>query len=363
MTSTTAPPSPPPPSPPPPSPPPPALTPRERVQRAFRCEAVDRPPVWFMRQAGRYLPEYRALRAEVSFEALCQNAELSCEVTLQPLARFPLDIAIVFSDILTVPEAMGLEVVFDTGHGPELSPVVRTRDDIARLRHPDVAETLKVVPETLRLFRQARPDIPIFGFAGAPFTLFCYMVEGRGGKDWRNAKQLLWREPALASQLLGRIADTVGDYLQLQIDSGAEAVQMFDTWAGVLSIDDYRRFALPAAQRALSRVKGAPRLYFMRDAAAVLHELAGVGADAFALDWCVDMAQARKVLGDRALQGNLDPIALFAPEDVLRAKVRAIIDAAGPRGHIFNLGHGVVPETPIAGVEVMIDEVQRSALR
>ncbi len=343
----------------PPTSPPPALTSRERVQRAFACEPVDRPPVWFMRQAGRYLPEYREVRAKVSFEALCRNPELACEVTLQPLRRFPLDIAIVFSDILTVPEAMGLEVVFDTGHGPELSPVVRTHDDVRRLRHPDVAETLAVVPETLRLFREARPEIPIFGFAGAPFTLFCYMVEGRGGKDWRNAKQLLWNEPALASALLDRIADTVGDYLQLQIDSGAEAVQLFDTWAGVLSIDDFRRFALPAAQRALSRVKGAPRLYFMRDASAVLHELPALGADAFALDWCVDVAHARKVLGDRPVQGNLDPLALFAPEAVIREKVRAIIDAAGPRGHIFNLGHGVVPETPIAGVEAMIDEVRR----
>jgi len=342
------------------------LTSRERVRRAFASEPVDHPPVWFMRQAGRYLPEYRAVRARVSFEELCRNPELSCEVTLQPLDRFPLDVAIVFSDILTVPEAMGLTVVFDTGHGPELSPVVRTPEDIRRLIHPDVADALRVVPETLRLFKAARPKTPIFGFAGAPWTLFCYMVEGRGGKDWLNAKRLLWTEPVLASELLGRIADTVGDYLQLQIDAGAEAVQMFDTWAGVLSSEDYRRFALPAVQRAWSRVKGAtspggaPRMYFMRDSSATLPVLHETGADAFALDWAVDMARARVTLGSFPVQGNLDPLALFAPEAVIREKVRAIIAAAGPRGHIFNLGHGVVPETPISGVAAMVDEVRRT---
>lgn len=336
------------------------LTPRERVRRAFASEPVDRPPVWFMRQAGRYLPEYRAVRARMSFEALCRDAEAACEVTLQPIDRFGLDVAIVFSDILTVPEAMGLEVLFDTGHGPQLSPVVRTPDDIRRLVHPDVSQSLQIVPETLRLFAKARPEIPIFGFAGAPFTLFCYMVEGRGSKDWMHAKRLLWSEPTLATELLGRIADTVGDYLQLQIDSGAAAVQMFDTWAGILSVDDYRRFALPAAQRALSRVKGAPRMYFMRDSSAVLHHLRETGADAFALDWCADLGHARAVLGDVPVQGNLDPVALFAPEATIREKVRGIIDAAGARGHIFNLGHGVLPETPIAGVEAMIDEVKRT---
>jgi len=344
----------------------PSLTSRERVRRAFAMEPVDHPPVWFMRQAGRYLPEYRAIRAKVSFEELCRSPELSCEVTLQPLDRFPLDVAIVFSDILTVPEAMGLNVVFDTGHGPELSPVVRTPDDIKRLVHPDVSAALKIVPETLRLFKAARPETPIFGFAGAPWTLFCYMVEGRGGKDWLNAKKLLWTEPKLASELLGRIADTVGDYLQLQIDAGAEAVQMFDTWAGVLSADDYRRFALPAVQRAWSRVKGAgtaggaPRMYFMRDSSATMPVLRETGADAFAIDWAADMAHARATLGAVPLQGNLDPLALFAPEETIREKVRGIIAAAGPVGHIFNLGHGVVPETPISGVHAMVDEVRRT---
>lgn len=338
----------------------PSLTSRQRVRRAFASEPVDHPPVWFMRQAGRYLPEYREVRSRISFEELCTNAELACQVTLQPIERFPLDVAIVFSDILTIPEAMGLEVRFDTGHGPELTPRVRTPDDIRRLRHPDVADVLTTVPKTLRLFREARPDIPIFGFAGAPFTLFCYMVEGRGQKHWLDAKRLLWTEPTLATELLGKIADSVGDYLQLQIDAGAEAVQLFDTWAGILSVDDYRRFALPAAERALARVKGAPRLYFMRDASAVLPEVATLDADGFALDWCVDIARARSVLGPRPIQGNLDPIALFAPEATIREKVRAIIDAAGPTGHIFNLGHGVVPATPIAGVEAMIDEVRRT---
>lgn len=335
----------------------------QRMSAALTGQPVDRTPVWFMRQAGRYLPEYRAVRERVSFLELCRDADLACEVTLQPIDRFGLDAAIVFSDILTIPEAMGCPVEFEGGKGPVLPQPVRTAADVDALKQPDVADALPVVPETLKRFRAARPDIPILGFAGAPFTLLCYMVEGSGSKDWLQTKRMLFGAPDVAQRLLDRLADMVGDYLQLQIDSGALAVQMFDTWAGVLSPEDYRRWALPAATRALSRVKGAPRIYFTRDTSPFLPWITETGADAFGLDWRIEIAAARKVLGDRPVQGNLDPVALYAPPAEIRRRVRAILDAAGPVGHVFNLGHGVLPTTPIEGVEAMIAEVKAGPSR
>lgn len=327
------------------------------ILRALRSEPVPRAPVWFMRQAGRYLPEYLEVRSKVSFWELCRDPDLACEVTLQPLRRFKLDAAIVFSDILTVVEAVGREVTFEKGHGPRLADPVRTAADVASLVRPDVADALPHVPETLRRFRAAKPDTPILGFAGAPFTLLCYLVEGGGSKDWTTVKRMLWNDPVSARRTLDLLADVVGDYLQAQVDAGAAAVQIFDTWAGALSVEDYKAFALPATQRALARVKGAPTIHFTRDSSPFLHLLRETGADAFGLDWRVDLARAREVLGDAPVQGNLDPIALHAPPHVIREKVRAILRAAGPRGHIFNLGHGVIPSTPIEGVHAMVDAV------
>jgi uroporphyrinogen decarboxylase len=329
-----------------------------RLGNALQGLPVDRPPVWFMRQAGRYLPEYRAVRERVSFLDLCGDPDLACEVTVQPIDRFDLDAAIVFSDILTVPEALGLEVVFDQGHGPRLPRTLRTAADAAALVRPDVAQALPVVPETIRRFKKARPDTPILGFAGAPFTLLCYMCEGKGSDDWIETKKLLFSDPATAERVLNLAADVVGDYLQAQIDAGAAAVQIFDTWAGILSVEDYRRFALPAVQRALSRVKGAPRIHFTRDTMPFLHLATATGADVIGLDWRVDVGVARAALGATPIQGNLDPIALFAPPDEVKRRVHAICDAAGPLGHVFNLGHGVTPKTPIAGVEAMIAAVK-----
>ncbi|MFT7580751.1 MAG: uroporphyrinogen decarboxylase [Myxococcota bacterium] len=334
------------------------LTRHERLRRALENAPVDRPPVWFMRQAGRYLPEYRAIRKDVSFETLCASPDLCLEVTLQPLDRFDLDCSIVFSDILTIPEAMGQTVRYSTGVGPQLSPTIETVADIAKLKYPDVADALPIVPKTLDLFRAARPDVPIFGFAGAPFTLLCYMVEGSGSKNWLKTKSLLWNAPEAATTLLNRIADMVGDYLELQAQHGAAAVQCFDTWAGILSVEDYKRFALPAATRALARVKSAKKLYFTRDTSPFLHLIKETGADAFALDWRVDMPRARAVLGDIPVMGNLDPTALYAPAETITKKVHDIIGKAGKTGHIFNLGHGVLPTTPIAGVQAMVDAVK-----
>jgi len=312
-----------------------------------------------MRQAGRYLPEYMAIRRDVSFLELCGDSDLACEVTLQPIDRFGLDAAIVFSDILTIPEAMGRTVTFEKGMGPRLPDPVRNASDVASLKRPDVAEALPVVPRTLKTFRAARPNIPILGFAGAPFTLLCYMVEGSGSKNWLAAKGLLFEQPDVAAELLNMLADVVGDYLQLQIDSGAAAVQMFDTWAGVLSVEDYRRWALPAAQRALARVSGAPRIYFTRDTSPFLPWIAETGADVIGLDWRVDIQRARSILGDLPIQGNMDPVALYAPKEDIQRRVRKILAEAGPLGHVFNLGHGVLPTTPISGVEAMIEAVKQ----
>ena len=329
-----------------------------RLGNALQGLPVDRPPVWFMRQAGRYMAEYRAIREKVSFLELCGDSDLACEVTCQPVDRFGVDAAIVFSDILTIPEAMGQEVRFDKGHGPSLPNPLRSRADVDGLRQPDVADALPVVPDTLRKFRAARPDVPILGFTGAPFTLMCYMVEGSGSKNWLEVKRMLFGDPETAEHLLGRLADMVGDYLQSQINAGAAAVQMFDTWAGILSVEDYVRFALPAVQRAFARVSGAPALYFTRDTSPFLHLIGQSGADAFALDWRVDMRRARAELGDTPVQGNLDPVALYGPPQDIARRVNQICDEAGPRGHVFNLGHGVLPTTPLEGVEAMIAAVK-----
>jgi len=332
-------------------------TTKPRLLRALDGEVIDRPPVWFMRQAGRYLPEYRELRAAHSFLEMCHDPKLATEVTLQPLRRFPLDGAIVFSDILLPLESMGADLAYIKGQGPVISNPVRTADDVAALR-PFVPERDLPAPmETLRLCVDAA-DVPVLGFAGAPFTMACYLIEGSGSKTWTETKRLLFTQPDTFQVLLDKLADAVGDHLQAQIDAGAAAVQLFDTWAGALSASDFRRWALPAAQRALARVSGAPRLYFTRDSGPFLPWLAESGADAIALDWRVDMARARAVLGDLPVQGNLDPSVVHAPTDEIRRQVHDIIRAAGPSGHVFNLGHGLAPDTPIAGVAAVVDAVR-----
>ncbi len=309
-----------------------------------------------MRQAGRYLPEYRAVRKHTSFLELCHNPELSAEVTLQPLRRYPFDAGIVFSDILLPLECMGAELTFGKGMGPQIHNPVRTASDVAALKAFDPERDLPEPMETIRLLKKATP-VPMFGFAGSPFTMACYMVQGKSSKNWETVKQMMWTAPDVFTALLNHLADAVGDHLQAQVDAGAVAVQLFDTWAGVLSPEDYRRFALPAAQRALSRVSGAPRLYFTKDSSPFLPWLAETGADGIALDWRVEIDSARAVLGDLPVQGNLDPIALFAPHDEIRRRVHDIIRRAGPKGHIFNLGHGLIPSSPIDGVHAMVNAV------
>ena len=325
--------------------------------RALRGEPVPRPPIWMMRQAGRYLPEYLAIRANTSFLELCHDGDLIAEVTLQPLRRFGFDAGIIFSDILLPLEAMGCRLEFGKGHGPRFPEPLRDRAAIRALGHLEPETQL---PGLFNGLRQtiAAAGVPILGFVGSPFTLACYLIEGEGSKDWIRTKQLMWSDPIAFQELLDRLADAVGDHMQAQVNAGAAGVQIFDTWAGALSVEDWKRWALPSAARALARVKGAPTLYFTRDTAPFLPWLKETGASAFALDWRVDMAWARSLLGSAPVQGNMDPIALFAPPEEIRRRVHGIIQAAGPLGHVFNLGHGVTPSTPISGVQAMVDAVK-----
>lgn len=326
--------------------------------RALRSEPVPRPPVWFMRQAGRYLPEYHEVRNSLpGFLALCRTPEKAAEVTLQPLRRFDLDASIVFNDILVPPAAMGMKLEFIKGKGPTFHDPLKDPSDLARLSTPTVAADMPHVLDTIKILVE-QIDVPLFGFAGAPFTLAAYMIEGGGSKAFAKVKRFMYQHPAAFQELLDRLADICGIYLQAQIDAGCSAVQLFDTWGGVLDPEAYRRFALPAARRALAGVSGTPKLYFLKDASPYLPWLKEVGADAYAIDWRTDMGWARHVLGDTPVMGNLDPGALHASDDEVREKVHAIIRKAGPTGHVFNLGHGVDPLTPIRGVHAMTKAVR-----
>jgi uroporphyrinogen decarboxylase len=328
--------------------------------KALAGEPVERPPVWYMRQAGRYLPEYHVTRAEAgSFLGLCRNPPLAAEVTLQPLRRFPLDASIVFNDILVPPAAMGMDLDFVQGKGPVFSDPLREVADLDRLSMPSIAEDMPEVLETIKLL-VAQLDVPLFGFCGAPFTLAAYMIEGSGSKDFRHAKAFAYKHPKAFARLLDMLAEITGQYLLAQVEAGCAAAQLFDTWAGDLSPDDFQRWALPYARKALAPLAGkAPRLYFTRNTGPFLSVLQQVEADAYALDWRVDIAAARRLFGpDVPVMGNLDPIALFGPDELIREKVHNIIRAAGPRGHIFNLGHGVGPHTPIPGVKAMVEAVR-----
>lgn len=326
------------------------------IVRALRNEVTERPPVWFMRQAGRYLPEYRELRSKHTFLQMCHTPELATEVTLQPLRRYPFDAGIIFSDILLPLESMGAELEYVPGTGPVIRNPVRTAADVRALKDFDPVRDLPAPMEAIRL-TTAAAEVPILGFAGAPFTMACYLIEGQGSRNWPETKRFMFSQPKLFQDLLNRLADAVGDHLQAQIDAGAVGVQLFDTWAGVLSPADFQRWALPANRRALQRATGAPTLFFTKDSAPFLPWLREIEADAYAVDWRVDIGAARTALGDVPIQGNLDPQALHAPHDEIRRRVRKIIDAAGPKGHIFNLGHGITPDIDPDAVEAAVAAV------
>ena len=336
----------------------------DRFLRACRREPVDRPPLWIMRQAWRYLPEYRELRARADFLTVCKTPELAAEATLQPLRRFRLDAAILFSDILVPVEPMGCPMTFDPG--PKLATPIRTRAAVEALRVPAMAEAVPFVGGAIRILRrELEAKVPLIGFCGAPFTLAAYLVEGEGREGFGAVKRMLFEAPDTLELLLAKLADAMADYLNFQLRSGAEAVQIFDSWAGILSAEDYRRFALPALRRMVERLERgkAPLIYFAPAAGHLLEDELTIGADVLGVCWRTPLAEARRrVQGRVALQGNLDPHALFAAPEVVWARAREVLDSAGDApGHIMSLGHGILPETPLASVEALVEAVAERA--
>jgi uroporphyrinogen decarboxylase len=336
--------------------------------RALLRQPTPRRPVWLMRQAGRYLPEYRALRARTgSFLAMCTNPEIACEITLQPVRRYPLDAAILFSDILTIPHAMQLGLDFESGEGPKFARPVRSSADVDKLGVPDPGRDIKYVPDAVALIRRELGGrIPLIGFAGSPWTVATYMVEGGSSKDFGLIKRMLYESPAVLHRLLGKLAEATVLYLNAQIAAGAQAVMLFDTWGGVLTPLQYREFSLDYMARivaALTREaqgRRVPNIVFTKGGGAWLSSMAGIGCDALGVDWTTDLGAARRAVADRvALQGNLDPSALFAPPDVLRAETRRVLESfGGGPGHVFNLGHGITPGVDPESVAVLVDAVQ-----
>ncbi len=313
-----------------------------------------------MRQAGRYLPEYRKIREDVDFLTLTKTPELAAEVTLQPIRRFGMDAAILFSDIMTPLEGMGLEL--DFAPGPVIANPVRSRDAAEALRVADPEETVPFVLETVRILRdELPPSAPLIGFAGAPFTTYCYAVEGSGSKTFAEAKAFMYGEPAAARVLLDRIADTTARYLGAQAEAGAQALMIFDSWAGILSPDAYRSFALPAVRKVTAALErhGMPLIYFPNQGATLLDDAKEAGADVMGIDWRLPLSKARATLGPEwAVQGNLDPTALFAPGDELARQIDRVLEEAGPEpGHVFNLGHGIERTTDPDAVKFMVDRV------
>ena len=332
--------------------------------RALRREPVERPPVWMMRQAGRYLPEYRAVRAKADFLTMCRTPELATEVTLQPVDLIGVDAAIIFSDILVIPDAMGMDLTVDEGVGPQFSDPVRAMRDLARLRDVEPEEGLRYHLDALRMTRRALDGrVPLIGFAGAPWTLFAYMTEGKGTKSFSIAKKLLFADPEFAHALLGRLADNVGRFLVAQAAAGAQALQLFDSWAGSLGPREYREFALPYMARAarIAKTAGVPVIAFAPGAGWALGEIAeATGCDVLGVDWHTDAAWARGVADTRrcGVQGNLDPCTLYAAPDVIRERTRAMLAAIDGPGYIANLGHGILPDVPVAHAKAFIETVQ-----
>ncbi|MEX0602288.1 MAG: uroporphyrinogen decarboxylase [Bacteroidota bacterium] len=335
--------------------------------RACRKQPVERTPVWMMRQAGRYLPEYRAIRAKTDFLTLCKTPELASEVSIQPVDIIGVDACIIFSDILVIPEAMGMELIVEEGKGgPRFPEPLRSRADIDRLRPIDPATDLGFVLDALRMTRAALDErVPLIGFAGSPWTLATYMVEGKGSKTFRFIKELMYSNPADMHHLLGRLAEAVGDYLCAKVDAGAQAVQIFDTWGGILPQEEFREFSLEYIRRAVEKVKpkGVPVIVFSKDCGHSLGAIAGTGADVVGLDWTVDIATARTEVGAKvALQGNLDPALLYAPPDRIREGVRRILTKFGKgSGHIFNLGHGILPDVPVDHAKAFVQAVKEES--
>jgi uroporphyrinogen decarboxylase len=329
--------------------------------RACRREPVPYTPIWLMRQAGRYMPEYRAVRAKTTFLELCKTPSLAAEVTVTAAERLGVDAAIIFADILLILEPMGVELEFAHGEGPVIHNPVRQASDVDRLRQLEDVNALEFVNEAIRQTRRAlKPDIPLIGFSGAPFTLASYLTEGGGSKNYVHTKRLMYNDRGAWHAMMSLISASLVKYLNAQIDAGAQAVQLFDSWVGALGPDDYREFVLPHTRSVIQNIKpGVPVIHFGTGTAALLELLREAGGDVIGLDWRVRLDEGWQRVGhDVAVMGNLDPVALFADRDVLRAHAKRILDQADKRpGHIFNLGHGILPETPVENVIALVDMV------
>lgn len=336
--------------------------------RACKGEAVDYTPIWIMRQAGRYLPQYHDVRGKGTFLELCKNPERAAEVTIQPIDYLDVDAAILFSDILVVLEAMGMPLEFQEKKGPVLSEPIRCKADVDKLIVPDPVEKLGYVMDTIRLLRkELEGRVPLIGFSGAPFTLATYMVEGGSSKNFFNTKKMMYAAPELYAAMMDKVTECTISYLKAQAEAGAQALQVFDSWAGALAPCDFAEFALPYVKRIIDALKpsGLPLIYFANQGATLLDQSMTCGADVLGLDWRVKIEDAVKIVGpDIAVQGNLDPCALLLPEDKLEKRIARILEGGkGAKGHIFNLGHGILPETPPEKAKFVVETVHRLSAR
>jgi uroporphyrinogen decarboxylase len=335
------------------------MLPIERFKNACRFLPVDKPPVWMMRQAGRTLPEYRKLKEKYSFWELAKTPELAAEVTLQPIQRFAVDAAVIFSDILVIPDAMGMDVQFF----PKLTvtPAIRDAYDIHNLDIAGMEKKLNYVIQTIRnVHREIGNEKAILGFSGAPYTLACYMLEGGSSKNFLKIREMMYHNPALFHSLMDKLTDAVTEYLLMQLDANITAVQLFDTWAAELNPQDFITFVLPYVQKIIQNIKGKnlPIIYYINGIGNLLHQAALTGADIIGIDWRINLSDVRDTLGEKTiLQGNLDPALLVAPENVIKQRVFDMLDMTGGLGHIVNLGHGLIPETPLSGISTFVNAV------
>lgn len=334
--------------------------------RACRREPVPYTPIWLMRQAGRYMSEYRDVRARTGFLEMCKTPEISTEVTVTAAERLGVDAAIIFADILLILEPIGISLEFSKGEGPVIHNPLRTASDVEQLRELDNVEALNFVFDAIRLTRRAlKPDLPLIGFSGAPFTLASYMIEGGGSKNYVHTKRLMYEDSGAWHALMSLISRALSLYLNAQIDAGAQAVQIFDSWVGCLSTDDYRKYVLPHTESIIKSIKtGTPVIHFGTGTSSLLELMKQAGGDVIGLDWRVDLREAWQRVGDCAVMGNLDPVVLCTKPEVIRQQAKRILERAGGRnGHIFNLGHGILPETPIANVIGLVDAVHELSQR
>ncbi len=334
--------------------------------KACKREPVERTPIWIMRQAGRYLPEYRAVREKSDFLTMCKTPELAAEVTIQPIDLIGVDAAIIFSDILVIPEAMGMELEMHEGKGPVFPHPVRNEDDAKNLKTIDPAKDLKYVLDAVSLTKkELNGRVPLIGFSGSPWTLLTYMVEGKGSKNFSNVKKLIYDNPSLAHSVLSKLAVAVAEYLSAKIEAGANAVQIFDTWGGILSQNDFEQFSLQYVEQIISKIKrnDEPVIFFPKGVHFKMKKLAKCGADVIGLDWTMNLGKVRNRIGDKvALQGNLDPTVLYASEEKIKEETIKVLDSFGEgTGHIFNLGHGILPDIDPAKAKFLVNTVKEES--